>query len=198
MLPSLSGPVMSLRVSRLPIATGHVFPKAGSRSFEALRTRSRIPVRKVSPPLPSSDPSAGHLSSTLAGRREARQGRSRPWAEPPKRVAPRRTQTGTPYLPSATRGPTVKFRQVDSGSSKRSATVTSRQAKNVPAKAVTIRRWRALASSAPLKRAPSSSSVGGRSKLPIAKAKVMFLPCTREVNSPWNRATSMFRSAIPP
>lgn len=143
-------------------------------------------------------PSAGHLSGSLAERREARQARSRPWAEPPKRVAPRRTQTGTPHLPPATRGPPARIQKMGSGSLMRSAMVTSRQAKNVPAKAVSIHArelWQALRLSSALRPRPPVDSARN---CQLQRPRRRLLPCTRDVNKPWNQARSMSRLATPP
>ncbi|KAJ5806298.1 uncharacterized protein N7503_003900 [Penicillium pulvis] len=92
--------------SRLPIViTRPLIAEIGVR-FSDLRKGSRVPIStqaqrhlpvalKPVAQLPSIAKSISQLPKPLVERREARQGRSRPWIQPLKQVAPRRTQIQT-------------------------------------------------------------------------------------------------------
>ncbi|KAJ5554344.1 hypothetical protein N7513_004303 [Penicillium frequentans] len=94
------------RPSRLPLVTTRpLIAEIGVR-FSDLRKGSRLPIStqgqrhlpvalKPVAQHPSIAKSISQLPSPLVERREARQARSRPWIQPLKQVAPRRTQIQT-------------------------------------------------------------------------------------------------------
>lgn len=96
----------SLAPTRLPIViTRPLIAEIGVR-FSDLREGSRLPISTqaqqhlpvATKPIPhhhSIAKSISQLPSPLVERREARQARSRPWIQPRKQVAPRRTQIQT-------------------------------------------------------------------------------------------------------